>query len=156
MVCGTNSTWASVQDLYDRYGEEYIDKKCIRNKYNVLLQEYVADETQASILKVLELALCDAKNLLLAKLSCIYGNTNLLDLYAFGAIKTWHMKITIATLDAGGDCSSCSEALDLKNFVECGNMCTDDGICLTKNSTFFSVSEPSWPCECLGSCGCCG
>lgn len=153
--CEADSTWAEVEDLYSRYGEEYVDKLATRRNWDVDLDQYVADESDEARLRVIILALCDAKQLMKHKLSCVYGNVTLLDEYVFYAVKQWHIKMTIETLKAGGDCQACACIADFDSFVKCGSICTDDGKCLSKTATFVTVSESHFHCECLGSCGCC-
>lgn len=154
--CGTDSTWASVTDLYDRYGDEFVDKLATRRIYDPDTGTYVADESEEGRLRVLSLALCDAKQLLRRKLSCYYSNTNLLDDNIFYGIKIWHIKLTIETLKAGGDCLSCACLPDIDKYIECGSICTEDGICLTSEKTFISASTAIFCCEMKGrGCGCC-
>lgn len=147
----TNS-WATVEDLTSRYGQEYIDKLSTRTVYDADVGSYVADETSEGRFRVLSLALSDAKELIKRKVSCIYSNSNLLENNLFPALKQWHIKLTIETLKIGGDCSACACNEDLDKFLSCGNICTEDGQCLTSNKTFWKVSKADWPCEGGGCC----
>lgn len=153
-----SSTWATVDDLYNRFGDEYIDKLAIRRIYDTDLEQYVADESEEGKLKVIELALCDAKSLILRKLSCYYtqASLSLLDSSVFKSIYLYHIKLTIETLKAGGDCSSCDCISPMEEFFKCGPICSEDGNCLVSNKTFISVSESKFCCELMGKgCKCC-
>ena len=151
------STWATPEDLYERFGDEFVDKLAIRRKWNSEIEDYVADESDEGKLAVIELALEDAKQLLLQKLSCLYGELTLLedDTYAFTSILQWHIKLTIETLKIGGDCYACACIGDLDKFLGCGTICTPDGVCLPGLNTFISASVAHFKCECHGRCGCC-
>lgn len=151
------SSWATVNDLYDRFGDEYMDKISTRNNYNSTLGRYVADESVDNRFKVISLALCDAKELIIRKLQCAFSDVTPLNDLVFPAIKQWHIKITIETLKIGGDCSACACNEDLDKFIACGVVCTSDGVCLSANSTFISATCAKFPCEngCGGGCGCC-
>lgn len=153
MYCGSDTTWATVDDLYDRFGDEFVDKLAIRRVWDEGLQSYVADESPEGKLKVIELALCDAKGMILTKLQCLYSNVSLIEDAYFPSIKVWHMKMTIETLKVGGDCYKCN-CEDLDKFLSCNNICSDDGVCLISKSTFISVSPAVLCCEMMGK-GCC-
>lgn len=156
MYCGDESTWASVSDLYDRFGDEFVDKLSTRRVFDTELNSYVSDESPQGRLRVISLALCDAKQLIKDKLRCVYKNVELLDSHLFYGLKQWHIKLTIETLKAGGDCYSCACLTDLDSYVKCGSICTDDGLCLEKKTTFISASEAVFCCEKKGEgCGCC-
>ena len=143
-------TWATIQDLYTRFGDEFVDKLAVRRTWNASLQDYVGNESREHLDLIIQTALDDAKSLLKQKLSCAYQNISILDEQTFSCIKQWHIKLTIDVLKVGGDCTSCKcEGLD--DFLKCGSICSDDGNCLVSKSTFFSVSEAHFPCE---SCGC--
>ena len=149
-----NTSWATVDDLYARCGEEYIDKLSTRSNYDHELGTYVADETKEGRFRVTALALCDARDLLKRKIACKFGKVELLDSKVFSAIKQWHIKLTIETLKAGGDCSGCACVTEIDQYLDCGVVCSDDGACLPSNKTFFSISKSKFPCE-GGGCGCC-
>ena len=149
----TNS-WASINDLYERFGDEYVDKLATRRKWDAALDTYVADESVEGRTRVLTLALCDAKALLIQKISCLFGNISLLSTSNFSSIRQWHIRMAIEVLKAGGDCHSCNcESLD--NFLKCGTICDENGVCLPSKTTFISVSEAKFPCECEDRCSCC-
>lgn len=156
MYCtGSETTsWATIDDLYLRYGDEYIDKQATRNKYDAATKAYIADESREGRFLVVSVALCDAKELILRKLMCRFANTELLDTLVFPAIKQWHIKLTIETLKAGGDCSGCACVAEIDQFLDCGKVCSESGTCLPSNKTFFSISKAKFPCE-GGGCGCC-
>lgn len=149
------TSWANIDDLYNRFGEEFVDKLSIRRVYDTDVQSYVADETKEGFFKVQSLALCDAKALILEKLSCKYTGLKQLDTVSFPAIKQWHIKLTIETLKIGGDCRACACVEDIVKFTECGSLCNEDGICLPSKKTFISVTRDPFLCECRSS-GCCG
>lgn len=149
------TTWATVDDLYDRYGEEFVDKLSIRRNYDSSIGSYVADESPEGKFRVQMLALEDAKNLIITKLSCKFSGVALLNDFYFAAIKQWHIKLTIETLKIGGDCWACECNTHLDSFIDCGSICSEDGQCLVSKKTFISASVAHFPCECLGSCGCC-
>lgn len=152
--CETSTTWALPDDLIARYGQEYIDKLSIRRKYDSELEQYVADESTEGRSTVLTLALCDAKNLIYSKIQCKYQNADLLNTAYFPSIKHWHIKLTIETLKAGGDCSGCACILDMDRFIDCSPICSEDGQCLISNKTFISATEAEFKCECFGRCRC--
>lgn len=152
---GEDSTWATVEDLYARFGDEYVDKLAIRRVWDVDSQMYVADESTEGKLRVISLALADAKALLKRKLQCLYSNVDYLDTYVFSAIKQWHIKLTIETLKMGGDCSACACNTDIDSYFACGSICSDDGMCLSSKKTFITVSEAVFCCERNCGCGCC-
>lgn len=151
----SSSSWATIQDLYDRFGEEYVDKLAVRRNWDAELKMYVADETEAGKFKVLCLALQDAKNLLIRKLQCQYTDIAALSTSVFPAIKQLHIQLTIETLKNGGDCSSCACNTDIDKYIDCGTICNDAGECLVSNKSFISASEAHFHCECKGHCGCC-
>jgi len=153
--CEPSSTWATVDDLYSRFGDEYVDKLAIRRIFDVDLDSYVADESSEGKLRVITLALCDSKELIKRKISCLYSNYLILDDYIFPGIKQWHIKMTIETLKIGGDCMACECNTSLDEYLKCGSICTEDGVCLSKNTTFIEVSESKFCCERLGRCKCC-
>lgn len=148
------SSWATIDDLYARYGEEFIDKLSIRRYYDTEVGSYIADETKEGFFKVQSLALCDAKALILEKLSCKFSSLKQLDTTSFSAIKQWHIKVTIETLKAGGDCRACACMEDLVKFTECSSICNDDGICLPSKKTFINVFRDPFECGCESK-GCC-
>lgn len=147
-------TWAIIQDLYDRYGNEYVNKLGIRNNYNQEAGQYVASEDQESIDRVLNTALEDAKHLIINKLSCLYSDYAKVNSLEFPSIKIWHIRMTIEVLKVGGDCTQC-DCEDLSNFLKCNKVCTDDGICLTNSESFFSISKYKSDCELCCDDGCC-
>lgn len=149
-------TWATKEDLYARFGDEVIDKLAIRSDWDKYDQSYVANESCKAKDQILDLALEDAKNLIIHKLSCIYSNYSLVQSEDFvcPVLKQWHIKTTFEVLKAGGDCSSCNcEKLD--EFLKCNTLCSDGGVCLSRNSTFISASVAKFPCECGWNCKCC-
>lgn len=157
MYCysGDSSSWANVNDLYDRFGDEFVDKLATRNKYDTEVKRYIADESTEGRFKVIALALCDAKALIIRKLKCKYSNVSLLNSSAFPSIKLWHIKMTIETLKVGGDCSGCN-CEELDKFIECGDICNEDEtVCLSSKLTFITASEAVFTCECHGGCSCC-
>lgn len=146
------STWATIEDLYVRYGEEYVDKLAIRNVWDESTQSYVSDESDENKTLVLQTALDDAKALILQKLSCLYTNSEVVNEYYFAALKQWHIRLTIETLKIGGDCTSCACVGDLDKFL-CSKICTEDGVCLISAETGFVVSKACFKCEEF-KCGC--
>lgn len=148
------TTWANVHDLYDRYGQEFVDKLAIRNNWNEEFKAYVASEDEVSKMRVLTLAICDAKELIKRKIQCKYKNISLLDEKLFYGIKQWHIKLTIDTLKLGGDCMSC-DCTELDKFLDCNSICSTDGVCLPSKGTFLTASVAHFECECLGRCKCC-
>ena len=155
MYCGSDSTWAIIEDLYDRYGDEYVDKLAVRTVWDSDSQRYVADETLEGKTKVINIALCDAKQLLKQKLSCKFSNVNILDDHLFYSLKQWHIELTIQTLRRGGDCMGCECVSQIDQYIACGSICSEDGLCLSSNQTFFSVSEAHFKCEGCGCGSCC-
>lgn len=155
MICGSESTWATEEDLYSRYGDEFIDKLAIRRNWDEDEQQYVADESDEAKEAVIALALCDAQNLIIQKLSCLYSNVDILNEYLFGALKQWHIRLTIETLKNNGDCMGCSCVVDLDKYIACGSICSDEGVCLSSSSTFLEATEAHFKCECNCSGGCC-
>lgn len=147
--CPQNS-WANISDLYDRFGEEFVDKLSIRRSWNDEIQDYVADESKTNMTRVQILALEDAKALIKEKLSRCFNNISNLDKHVFGSVKQMHIKLTIETLKSGGDCRGCECVSSIDDL--CQGVC-DNGKCLEKKSTFISVSKAKFKCE--GSCGCC-
>lgn len=148
VYCDSLSTWASADDLYARFGDEYVDKLSIRRIWDNTIEQYVADESFEGREKVLNLALCDAKTLLKQKISKCFDGVDLLDENIFPAIKQWHIKLSIETLKVGGDCFACVDCnKSFDEFCEKSSICTDDGICLTAKNTFISVSTPDFVCD---------
>ena len=148
-------TWATPQDLYIRYGDEYVDKLLIRRVWDEYTGEYVADETYSGMNLVLETALEDAKAVLKQKISCCFGSISLLDSHDFSVIKQWHIKLTVAALKNGGDCSSCKECTDFEEFCKCKSICSDDGVCLPWKGSAIYVSKEKFGCDkCIGGCKC--
>ena len=140
----SNSSWATLNDLYDRFGEEYIDKLSIRNNYDESLEDYVADESRTNMIRVQLLALDDARDLILNKVNAVFKNAHLFNTMIFPFIKQWHIKLTIGFLKRGGECSSCIEEFDenLKTSVLCSG-----NVCLEKRTTFFYASEYKSKCD---------
>lgn len=150
------ASWATIEDLYARYGDEFMDKISTRRVWDEDLGTYVADESEANRHAVIQLALDDAEALLKYKIGCKYGNVVWLDDTEFKIIKAWHIKLTIEALKIGGDCMACTECnTQFDSFLDCGSICDSDGVCLPSNKTFISASVAKYPCECKGSCGCC-
>lgn len=151
-----SSSWANYNDLVDRYGQEFVDKISTRNKWDAGSDSYVADESNVSRARVVGIALCDAKAYIKRKLTCAgYEGLDLLDTQNFPGLKLFHVLMTIEVLRLNGDCSGCACNADLDKFIGCGNICTDEGVCLTSSKTFISVSEAKFPCECDRGCSCC-
>lgn len=151
-------TWATESDLRLRYGDEFVDKLGTRRRLDSGLNDYIADQSPSHISAVINAALQDAKDFLLFKLSCAYKvSASLIDgTQNFPLITQWHIRVTIDTLKAGGDCWSCACLEDLEKFLTCGTgICSDEGECLESLKTFVSVSPAKFPCECGGRCSCC-
>lgn len=146
-----STSWATIDDLYDRYGDEYVDKLAIRRR-RTAGGDYVADQSDEAITRVLILALSDAKDHLQFKLNGRFSNANQINSVSFPIIKAWHIRLTIATLLNGGDCQGCT-CLGLDEFLQ-GEICSPEGICLSSSKTFFSFSEAKFSCECVSSCCC--
>lgn len=142
-------TWATKEDLYARFGEKYINELGIRSNWSETAKAYVASESQTDIDKVLDLAIEDAKNLILQKLSCLYSDYQKVNTIDFPVLKQWHIQLIIDVLKIGGNCLAC-DCTKLDEFL-CKEICTPDGVCLRKNVTAISVSIPHYPCE---ACGC--
>lgn len=150
-----STTWANVDDLYSRFGAEYIDKLSTRTIFDSATGSYISDESTEGRFLVTATALCDAKELLRSKIMCRFGKIEKLDTDIFPAIKQWHIKLTIETLKANGDCYGCACVSDIDKFLDCGRICNENGsYCLPSNKTFFSVSKAKFPCE-SGGCECC-
>lgn len=148
IYCDPLSTWATVEDLYERFGDEYVDKLATRRVWDVDSEQYVADESTEGRLRVLNLALCDAREFLKGKLACCFQSIQLLDEKPFPSIKQWHIKLTIEALKVGGDCFSCKDCItSFDEFCKCSTICSDDGECLVSKNTFISVSEAKFCCE---------
>lgn len=147
----SNSSWANINDLYDRYGEEFIDKLSIRRNFNEVIQEYVADESIENKTRVQSLALCDARDMILSMLSPNFSNLKELDIKKFHAVKLWHIKFTIELLKQGGDCATCKA--EFEDFIKSNKICSDT-ICLSKKTTFISATKAVFDCEIKSGCGC--
>lgn len=152
--CDSNkNSWATICDLYDRYGEEFVDKLSIRRNWDDSVSDYVADESKESMTRVQLLALDDARSILKEKISIFFLKLNLLDKYEFNSIKQWHIKLTIEALKKGGDCRGCDCLSDFDEFLK-GPICNDN-FCLERKGTFFSISKANFKCDrCKGSCCC--
>lgn len=155
MYCGSDTTWATADDLYDRYGDEFVDKLAVRTVWDQDSGRYVADESTEGKLKVIGIALCDARQLMKQKLSCYYSNVDVLEEHLFYSLKQWHIELTIQTLKKGGDCMGCDCVKDMDQYFQCGSICSEDGICLTSKKTFISASVAKFDCECNCKGGCC-
>lgn len=151
------TSWATVEDLYARYGDEFMDKLGTRRLWDPDLETYVADESEAGRTAVIKLALDDAQAFLLYKIACKFSGSEILSTQLFNIIRSWHAKLTIETLKIGGDCTACAECnTAFDSFLECGKICTSDGlICLASSKTFISASVYVSECECMGGCRCC-
>lgn len=151
------ASWATVEDLYSRFGDEFMDKVSTRRLWDADLESYVADESESGRQSVIQLALDDAKAFLTYKISCLFSDLSLLATNDFAIIKAWHIKLTIETLKIGGDCTACTECnAAFDSFLKCGNICDVNGVCLSSNKTFFSITEAVFCCELQGrGCGCC-
>lgn len=143
------TSWANINDLYDRYGEEFVDKLSIRRKWDEDLGEYIADENKASMTRVQSIALCDARSLIMSLLSQKYSNLSVLDNDNFRGIKHWHIKFTIDLLKQGGDCQGCKEGF--LEFLEQNQVCSESG-CLDRKRTFISATKAEFKCEPRGNC----
>lgn len=146
------NSWATIDDLYDRYGEEFVDKLSIRRNWNAELEDYVADESKSNMTRVQILALEDAKELLKSRMSLHFQKIEWLDTYLFYAVKQFHIRLTIETLKNGGDCSCCQCLEDLSTLLG-GDICNDT-ICLPKKKSFISASKAHFKCDHHGGCGC--
>lgn len=156
MYCGSDSTWATVEDLYDRFGDEAIDQISVRTVWDNVVQRYVTDESDEMKQKVINMALCDAREFIKLKMRCLYTGVELLDTQVFSAVKLWHIRLTIELLKLGGDCSGCACVNDLQEYIKCGSICSEEGNCLSLKSSFLEVSEAVFCCELKGrGCGCC-
>lgn len=150
--CGNSeNSWATINDLYDRFGEEYVDKISIRRNYDPDLENYVADESKEGKTKVQLLALCDAMELLKSKLRNRYRGLAKLDTMYFYAVKQWHIKLTIQALKNGGDCASCECVAEICE--EMKNPICNDTTCLEGTKTFISASVAKFDCD-FKKCGC--
>lgn len=148
------SAWAVGADLYSRFGDEFVDKLAIRRKWNNVLNDYVADESQVGKDAVIALALDDAKAMILQKLSCYYSDLTSLDTLNYPAIKQWHILLTIETLKRGGQCYGCECIAPMEEYFKCGSVCSDNGVCLVSKKTFISATEAEFCCEVCDE-GCC-
>lgn len=148
--CLKTNSWATINDLYDRYGEEFVDKLSIRRSWDDGLGMYVANESKESMTRVQILALDDAKALLMEKISSLFVGAERLNDVEFYSIKQWHIKLAIETLKKGGDCKGCDCLGDIDEFLK-GKICSEKG-CLEKRTTFFQVYGGKLKCE--SSCGC--
>lgn len=148
------SSWATKEDLYARYGQEFMAKIALRRNWDEELNTWIASEGVHDIGSVINLALEDAKTLILQRISCFFSNYQKVINGNFPAVKVWHIRTTIDVLKANGDCASC-DCKDLDNFLKCNSLCDENGICLNKKSTFISASVAKFDCECNGSCRCC-
>ena len=151
------ASWATVSDLKARFGDEYMDKISTRRKWNSTVEDYVADESASGRNAIIQLALDDAKAYLTYKMSCLFGNLDLLATNDFKIVLAWHIKLTIETLKIGGDCTACTECnAAFDEFLKCGKICDANGVCLSSTKTFFSITEAVFCCELQGrGCGCC-
>ena len=148
-------TWATKEDLISRAGDEFVFKLALRRNFDCETESFVASENKKSVDKVIQLALDDAKSLILHKLSCKFANHLTVNDLNFPTIKIWHMKMTVDVLKANGDCTAC-DCAKLDEFISCDTICSDNGVCLIGNKSFIDVSTPSFPCEaCKGKCECC-
>lgn len=143
------SSWANINDLYDRYGEEFVDKLSIRRNWDSTISEYIADESKESKTRVQTLALCDSRDIIISKLRNRYSNIHLLDNDSFHGIKHWHIKLTIELLKQGGDCKDCKNELD--KFLDENKICSEKE-CLKKITTFISATKAVFKCEPRGGC----
>jgi len=146
--------WAIKEDLYARYGQEFVTKLAIRRNWDATLQDWVADVSELNVGAVVNLALEDAKNLILQKLNCLYSNVTLLDTINCPVLKIWHIKLAIEVLKAGGDCTAC-DCKTFDEFLSCNKICDENGNCLISNKSFITVSDSCFPCEACGCDGCC-
>lgn len=138
--------WATKQDLYSRYGDELMDKLAVRRDWDEYTESYVANESTTTKEEMLDIALEDAKQLIINKLSCYFSDFVNVNTYDYPVLKQWHIKTAIELLKVGGDCSACNcEKLD--EFLKCNTICTADGVCLKKKSTFISATEAVFDCE---------
>ena len=149
--CSNSGSWATINDLYDRYGEEFVDKLSVRRVWDDETGHYLADESKESMTRVQCLALDDARALLQEKISSKFKDIARLDREEFFSIKQWHIKLTIETLKKGGDCQGCECITEIDKFLE-GKVCSNKG-CLPKVGTVVQVYSDKLKCE--GSKKCC-
>lgn len=152
------ATWATIEDLYKRYGDEFMDKLSTRMDDNTSGDDYVANEDPLRRDEVIQLALDDARAILLQKINCCFKtdgklvNPNL----SFSGIFPWHIKLTIILLKQGGDCKDCDDCKEaFDDFCKCSSICSDEGDCLEKRGSAISVSEEKFKCDDIFKDGCC-
>lgn len=158
------STWIDKQGLYLRYGQEFIDKLAIRRDFDCEANDgdggYIANETRKRLDCIINVAIEDAKEWILWKISSCYSivefNKFLDEEKDFSFIKRFHIKLTITMLKFGGDCKECDDCKEeLSEICSTKEICTDDGICIpSKKKSVFAV-ESTAP-SCLPTSVCCG
>lgn len=150
------TSWATIEELYTRFGDEFVDKISTRRVWDCSLDSYVADESKTARRAVVQLALDDAKAFLKYKMACKFSNVDLLETDQFSIVKSWHIKLTIETLKIGGDCTACTECnAAFDSFLDCGKICNSIGVCLSSSKTFLVATEAVFDCECGSNCKCC-
>jgi len=70
-------TWATIQDLYTRFGDEFVDKLADRRKWDAIIQAYVADQSKTNRDEVIQTALDDAGVKYLGNLFKQFGDWSL-------------------------------------------------------------------------------
>jgi len=158
------STWVDRQGLYNRYGQEYIEKLARRRDFDPSANGgsggYVENTSSTRVNEIINIAIEDAKTWMLWKISCCFNiqdfNLLLADNKEFSFLQRFHIKLTIILLKHGGDCAQCDECkAEISEVCSCSEICTDDGICIpSRKRSKFSVekTEPS----CLPTKVCCG
>lgn len=162
-------SWATKEDLCKRFGQEFVDKLARRRDYDRASETYVEDDSCTRMNEVIDLALQDAKDWMMWKISCCFPiktfNELILAGETFSFIKRAHIKMTIAILKEGGDCPACEECKDdFSSFCACKKLCSDNGECIIAISkSKFAIEETSpscWPenlcCGCADTGCCCG
>ncbi len=164
-------TWVDREGLEKRYGGEFVAQLARRRDWDPTADggegAYVENETPERVEEIIELAISDAKEWILWKLSCCYpikDIQNLLDEGKhFSSILRYHIKLTITMLKFGGDCSDCDSCkAEISELCNCSELCTDDGICIkSKNRSVFAVEDtgpscmPKSPCCSCNNLECC-
>jgi len=152
--------WATIDDLFTRYGEEYVNKLAVRRNYDKETKGYIADESCENIKLVLCTALEDARDQLEFVISKCYNIKQLNEFISkdeeIKVIKRFHLRMAIAILKEGGDCEAC-DACEDKFYKICSEskLCTESGLCLTKNPRIY-VTEYCDPHKNLSWCNSCG
>jgi hypothetical protein len=157
------STWVDRQGLYARFGEEFIQKLARRRDFDCDANDgdggYTENETKKRVECVIDLAISDAKEWMLWKISCNFPinefNALLNQDKDFSFLKSHHIKLTIAMLKTGGDCTECEACQKEIGDILCDQICTDDGICIPSRKRSKFLVEKTSP-SCLPTNLCCG